>query len=94
MEQYGTPEENPEFWASISSNAYLADLAGPIQLHHGTADESVPYEFSQMLSEQIVQAGKTVELYTYEGDNHNLSNYFSQAMTRTIQFYDAHLKGL
>jgi uncharacterized protein len=91
-EQYGTPEENPEFWASISANAYLDDLSGPIQLHHGTADESVPHIFSEILAEEMQQAGQPVELYIYPGDNHNLSNYFSQAMNRTIQFFDAHLK--
>ena len=37
-------------------------------------------------------ANKTVEFYTYEGDNHNLSNYFSAAMTRTIAFFDQYLK--
>jgi dipeptidyl aminopeptidase/acylaminoacyl peptidase len=92
-EQFGTPEENPDFWNEISANSYLADLSGPIQLHHGTADEEVPLEFSEILYEQILQAGKTVELYTYDGDNHNLSNYFSQAMTRTIEFFDRYLKG-
>jgi dipeptidyl aminopeptidase/acylaminoacyl peptidase len=93
VEQYGTPEENPEFWASISANSYLEDLSGPLQLHHGTQDESVPLEFSETLYEQLQQAGKTAELYIYEGDNHNLSGYFSQAMLRTIQFYDRYLKG-
>jgi uncharacterized protein len=91
--QYGTPEENPEFWNSVSANSYLADLSGPVQLHHGTLDESVPLEFSQILYEQIQQAGKTGELYIYEGDNHNLSGFFSQAMLRTVEFYDRYLKG-
>ncbi len=92
-ELYGTPEENPEFWASISANTYLADLNGrPIQLHHGTSDGEVPLEFSQILAEQMQAAGQTVELYTYEGDDHNISNYFSAAMTNTIIFYDTYLK--
>jgi dipeptidyl aminopeptidase/acylaminoacyl peptidase len=93
LEEFGTPEENQAFWNEISANSYLADLNGPIQLHHGTADESVPLEFSQILNDQMQQAGKTVELYIYEGDNHNLSGFFSQAMTRTIQFFDTYLKG-
>jgi dipeptidyl aminopeptidase/acylaminoacyl peptidase len=92
IEQYGTPEENPAFWNSVSANSYLADLSGPLQLHHGTADEDVPLEFSKILSEQVKQANKTVELYTYKGDNHNLSHYFSLAMTRTIKFFDTYLK--
>lgn len=91
-EQYGSPEENPEFWNGISSNSYLADISGPIQLHHGTADESVPLVFSELLKQQMDAAGKPVELYVYEGDNHNLSGFFSQAMTRTIEFFNRHLK--
>ena len=93
VEQFGTPEENPEFWASVSSNTYLADISGPLQLHHGTADESVPTEFSEILAGELQQAGKPYELYTYKDDNHNLSNFFGQAMTRTIEFYDRYLKG-
>ena len=89
---YGTPEQNPEYWASVSANTYLADLSGPIQLHHGTADEDVPLDFSIRLTEQIRAVGDEVELYTYENDNHNISGYFSQAMDRTIEFFDRFLK--
>jgi uncharacterized protein len=92
IEQYGSPDENPQFWDSISSNSYLGDLSGPVQLHHGTADDSVPLVFSEILSEEIQQVGKPVELYIYEGDDHNLSKSFSQAMTRTLQFFETHLK--
>lgn len=92
VEQYGTPEENPAFWNSISSNSYLADLSGPIQLHHGTADADVPLLFSETLWQQIINVGGYVELYKYEGDNHNISNNFSTAMSRTIEFYDRYLK--
>ena len=93
FEVYGSPEENPEFWASISPNSYLGGLSGPIQLHHGTADSSVPIEFSETLSSQIQKVGKPVELYTYENDNHNISNHFGTAMERSIQFFDTYVKG-
>lgn len=92
LETYGTPEENPAFWASIAPNSYLADLSGPVQLHHGTADESVPVEFSKELHAQLVEIGKLSELYTYEGDNHNISNSFGTAMQRSIQFFDKYVK--
>jgi dipeptidyl aminopeptidase/acylaminoacyl peptidase len=71
----------------------LSDLSGPIQLHHGTADSSVPVEFSETLSSQIQEVGKPVELYTYENDNHNISNHFGIAMERSIQFFDTYVKG-
>ncbi|MGZ9221493.1 MAG: alpha/beta hydrolase family protein [Anaerolineales bacterium] len=92
VQEYGSPEENPEFWSSISANSYLSDLSGPIQLHHGTADADVPLEFSELLFYQIIEAEQYVELYKYEGDNHNISNYFSQAMQRTIEFFDRYVK--
>ncbi|HSB01498.1 MAG TPA: alpha/beta fold hydrolase [Anaerolineales bacterium] len=92
IEQYGSPEENPAFWNSISANSYLKDLSGPIQLHHGTADEEVPLEFSELLFYQLLDAKQYVEFYKYEGDNHNISNSFSTAMQRTIEFFDRFVK--
>jgi len=93
LETYGSFDENPEFWNSISPTFYLDDLSGPIQLHHGTADASVSVEFSEILYAQIQAVGKPVELYLYENDNHNLSNYFGTAMARSVQFFDRYLKG-
>jgi len=89
---YGSPEENPEFWLGISANSYLNELSGPIQLHHGTGDTSVPIKFSQDLYQQVLSAGIVVEYYEYEGDNHNLAGDFTLAMTRTIEFFDRYLK--
>jgi dipeptidyl aminopeptidase/acylaminoacyl peptidase len=91
---YGSPEDNPEFWESISANSYLENLSGPVQLHHGTADTSVPIEFSALLYEQIQAVGGDVEYYIYEGDNHNLSINFSDAMFRSITYFDTYVKGL
>lgn len=92
IEQYGSPEQNPTFWNSISANAYLSDISGPVQLHHGTADSSVPWEFSKTLEGQLQTAGKTVEYFQYEGDDHNLGSQFSAAMRRSVEFFDKYLK--
>lgn len=92
VQQYGSPETNPEFWNAISANSYLSEISGPIQLHHGTADTDVPVAFSETLFYQMLAAGQYVELYTYEGDNHNISNSFSTAMQRTIEFFDRYVK--
>jgi len=92
VQTYGSPEDNPDFWNSISANSYLTDLSGPIQLHHGTADTDVPLEFSELLYYQMLDANQYVELYKYDGDNHNISNYFTRAMLRTIAFFDRYVK--
>jgi dipeptidyl aminopeptidase/acylaminoacyl peptidase len=89
---YGSPEENPEFWNSISANSYLTDISGPVQLHHGTNDTDVPLEFSELLFYEMIEASQYVELYKYDGDNHNISNYFSTAMQRTIEFFERYVK--
>ena len=94
VETYGSIEENPVFWASIDPTSYLNDLSGPLQLHHGTADESVPVEFSEDLHAQMLELGQTVELYTYTGDNHNISNSFGTAMQHSIQFFDQYVKNV
>ena len=90
---YGTPEQNPAFWMGISANSYVSDLSGPLQLHHDVGDSEVPVKFTQDLYQQVLAAGKTVEYYEYPGDDHNLANYFSLAMQRTIEFFDQYLKG-
>lgn len=92
QQSYGSAEQNPEFWNSISANAYVGELNRPIQIHHGTADHDVPWEFSQMLYDEMIEANQVAEFYTYEGDNHNISNSFSLAMQRTIEFFDRYLK--
>jgi len=89
---YGTPEQNPAFWASISPNSYLKDLSGPIQLHHGTADTSVPYEFSVTLEKQLGEAGQYQELFTYPGDDHNISRNLAVALQRSVAFFDKYVK--
>lgn len=93
LERYGTPEENPAFWDSISSTTYLSDISGPLQLHHGTADASVPVEFSETLAEKMKIVQKDVELYIYPNDDHNISNNFGSAMQRSVAFFDKHVKG-
>ena len=91
---YGFPEESPEFYQSISANYYLADLSGPLQLHHGTADETVPYQMSVNLAEQARAAGQIAELYLIKDDNHNLGHYFTTTMNRSIAFFDQYVKNI
>lgn len=92
VEEFGTPQNNPEFWNSISANSYLGDISSSVQLHHGTADSSVPVEFSQKLYEQLKNEGKEVEFFQYFGDDHNISNNFNLAMQRSVEFFDKYLK--
>jgi uncharacterized protein len=94
LDTYGTPEENPIFWASISPSEFVSDLSGPLQLHHGTADVEVPLAFSQDLYARVQQAGVPVEYYEYPSDDHNLSKNLTTALNRSVEFFDRYVKGL
>lgn len=91
--EFGTPEANPEFWNTLSATSYLSDLHGrPIQLHHGTADASVPLEFSQKLDQSLRAAGQSSQLFEYPGDDHNISASLSRALQRSVEFFDQNVK--
>lgn len=92
VEKWGTPEEAPEIWAAISPNAYVTEISGPLQLHHGANDTDVPVEWSRTLNTQLQAVGGAVEYYEYAGDNHNLSVNFNTAMARSVAFFDRYLK--
>src|SRR5438552_13380717 len=93
IDQFGTPEQDPAFWDSISPMAYLADITAPIQLDHGTADTEVPLQFSEALAQQLTADGKNAQLFTYAGSDHNIAQGFTVAMARSVGFFDRYLKG-
>lgn len=92
IDQYGAPEVNPSFWDSISATSYVGDISGPIQLHHARDDSHVPFLFSEKLDKVLQDAQKSVEFYSYSGNDHNLANSFNSAMSRSVTFFDSYLK--
>jgi uncharacterized protein len=89
---YGAPDENPGFWQTLSANAYVSTSSGPVQLHHGMADLSVPVAFSDAYYADLIAAGQSAEYYLYAGDDHNISANFEDAMRRSLEFLDIHVK--
>jgi dipeptidyl aminopeptidase/acylaminoacyl peptidase len=91
-QQYGDFNTNPNFWASIDPMTFIKDITAPIQIQHGTTDEEVPYVLSQKLDTALQNAGKNVTFYSYEGDDHNISNNLTVALQRSVDFFDKYLK--
>ena len=89
---FGSPQFNPQFWSDISANSFLADLSGPLQLHHGSIDTVVPVSFSESLYQQLRAAGQPAEMYLYPQGDHNIRVGFDEAMQRTLRFFEAQLK--
>lgn len=91
--EHGDPRENKGFWHDVSAINYLDGISGPVQIHHGTRDESVPYLFSQRLAEKLAELGKPHELFLYEGGDHYLSRPADSHLffQRSIPFFKNNL---
>jgi len=92
IELYGTPTSSPEFWNGISTHNYFDRITAPIQIHHGTADESVPIEWSGELTKWLAEANKPYDYFTYDGEPHEFINAWPLIMQRTVDFFDKSLK--
>ena len=90
--QYDLPSENPDYWNLVDPFPYLDAITGPVQLHHGTSDDSVPVELSASLSDALLDAGIPVDYFEYPGAGHNFyGDAFNQAMERTVAFFKENL---
>ncbi len=93
MRRWPHPDEQPHLYARMGARAYLADVAGPVQIHHGTADAQVPYQHAVTLAQALATAGKPHELHTYPGAPHNwVGLTWDLAISRTLAFYDQLLR--
>lgn len=86
----GEPTADSPVWESLSPLTYLSDITIPLQLNHGTADETVPYAWSQELVNLLQQQGKTTLFISYPGANHNLSSASAEAYHNNLLFFESH----
>ena len=89
---YGTPTSSPEFWRNVSPINFVNQIAAPIMLHHGTADESCPIEWSDKFVAALKTAGKNITYFTYPDEPHEFINAWPTVMRRTTEFFDQYLK--
>ncbi len=92
---YGTPNDRPDDYARLSALTYLADIAAPISIHHGTLDNQVPPAWSSDLARQFTDAGKPFEYFEYDGVGHSFSgSTWTAFMQRVTEFFDRYVKGI
>jgi uncharacterized protein len=92
LSTYGSPEANPTFWRNVSPVNFFDRITEPILIHHGTADESCPIEWSHRTLTALHQAGKHAELITYDGEPHAFEAAWPASMERTVAFFQQHLR--
>ncbi len=91
LAKHGTFEENPSFWDNVSAQTYFHLVQTPVLIHHGTADESCPLEWSQATHDKLVAAGKNSTLHIYRDEPHEFIDDWPLVMQRTAQFFYDHL---
>jgi dipeptidyl aminopeptidase/acylaminoacyl peptidase len=89
---YGSPEANPPFWRNISPVNFFDRIAAPLVIHHGTADESVPIDWSHKTLAALQKHNKRVEFFIYEGEHHAFVPQWPTSMNRSVDFLDQHIK--
>ncbi|MCX7023198.1 MAG: alpha/beta fold hydrolase [Spirochaetes bacterium] len=87
QEQALALEIGPETYPSLSPIDNLARITVPLVIRHGTADDSVPFEWSGPFTEKLAEAGVVFRFERYEGEDHNLSKSFLKALDDDAAFF-------
>lgn len=83
---------SPAMLERISPLYYFRDITSPIQLHHGTADQTVPVAWAQETCDTATAAGVQIECIYYPEEDHTfrrrVADQFYGAM---LYFYKTYL---
>jgi uncharacterized protein len=97
IQAYKDAAFDPAMLQLIAPIHHLDLVTVPVQIHIGTADGdtigSTPPEWSYKLNQALVDVGKDVELFRYEGERHwFIGDQWLIFMSRAVAFFDEHVK--
>jgi dipeptidyl-peptidase-4 len=74
QERYmGLPQENVEGYKRGSAINFAGNLQGSLLIVHGSGDDNVHYQGSELLVNRLIELGKTFDFMTYPGRTHAIS---------------------
>jgi dienelactone hydrolase len=93
---YVESAQSPERMREIAPIHHLDSVSVPVQIHIGSADGdyigSTPPEWSYKLNQALLDAGRDVELFIYNGQRHSFTgDAWLTFMERAVQFFNSHL---
>ena len=90
----GLPQDNPEAYKQSGVIAHLENLASPLLLMHGMADDNVLFTHSTLIMSELQRLGKQFELMTYPGAKHSMqeTHVSTHRFTTILNFFARHLK--
>lgn len=82
----------PEIIERISAMNYYGNITSPIQLHHGTLDETIPVSWAEETCATLTNAGVQIECLYYPDEDHTFrSRVLGQFYEAMLGFYEKHL---
>jgi dipeptidyl aminopeptidase/acylaminoacyl peptidase len=77
----------------VSPMYYFGNIAAAVSIHHGTADQLVPLDWSVTTCDQLTSLGKNVECIYYDKMPHTFyGSGDQQFIQNTVRFFNQNLK--
>lgn len=97
IEAYKLAGADPFFLRKVSPIDYLEFVEAPIQIHIGSADgeylAETPPDWSAKLANALIDHGREVDYFTYEGQGHFFfGESWTALLNRSLELYDQELK--
>lgn len=93
LEAYGDPDDAPEFWRQRSARTFFDRITEPVLIHHGTADDTCPLEWSHETLDALKDAGVDAELIEWDGEPHAFEAAWGESIELTAEFFEARFDG-
>lgn len=88
-----TPEQNPEGYAANNLMNHIDSLEGDLLIVHGTSDDVVLWQHTQIYLKETVKKKKQVDYYVYPMHKHNVRGYDRiHLMQKVTDYFDDFLK--
>ena len=77
----------PKDYPLFSPESYFHSISVPMLVHHGTADQSVPFKWSISFRKALDKAKVNYQFFEYPGEDHNISRSFYRVMDKDMEFF-------
>jgi dipeptidyl aminopeptidase/acylaminoacyl peptidase len=90
LDEFNVPVET---LPRISPMYFFQNITAAVSIHHGTADATVPLDWSVLTCDQLSALGKSVECIYYQDMPHTFYGAGDEEFIQnTVQFFNRHLK--
>ena len=92
LDEVGSPDDNPEYWADISPITFFDRATEPLILIHGEDDDVTLPAWSEDTQHEWRKAGGSAETYLVEGAGHDYGDRRPEVAGGVVVAFDAALR--